>query len=111
MYGIGICAISWVALPGTVVQTVVGLGFEIGQAWLFQSTTEVARKFVPVMVSVNAAPPTVVLDGDNAESVGAAGLAAKIVKAIKFERLFPAVVALVLPGDSTPTDTLAGAAK
>src|SRR4029453_1931483 len=49
----GIAAVSWVALTTVVVR-----------AAPFHRTTELATKFDPVTVSVNAGPPAAVLDGD-----------------------------------------------
>jgi hypothetical protein len=62
-----ICAVSWVLLPKVVLL-----------ALPFHRTTDEALKFVPVTVSVNAAPPAVAVEGEIEVSVGAGLLTVKV---------------------------------
>jgi hypothetical protein len=62
-----IWAVSWVLLPNVVLL-----------ALPFQRTTDEVLKFVPVTVSVNAAPPAVAFDGEIEVSVGAGLLTVKV---------------------------------
>src|ERR1700722_6996767 len=96
----GIGAVSCVALINVVVR---------GDP--FQLTCVPRTKFVPVTVSVNAGPPTTALDGDNCVMAGSGLFAAPMVNRRKLERLLPALLPVVGPGDVTPTDALPALAR
>jgi hypothetical protein len=67
------CMVPAVAMSGAWIVAVicVALTIVVVRALPFQFTTEVARKLVPLTVSVKAGPPAVVLVGEIVVSVGA----------------------------------------
>ena len=95
-----ICAVSCVELTNVVVR-----------AEEFQLTWEVDVKFVPVRVRVKAGRPAAELEGESWVIVGMGLLVGPTVKRAKLERLLPALVPLVEPGEVTPTGKLPGVAR
>src|ERR1700676_4107478 len=89
----------------------VGLTNEVARAEEFQFTCEVEMKFVPVTASVKPARPAAELEGESCVIVGTGLLAGPTVNRAKFERLLPAAVPLVEPGEVTPTGKLPGVAR
>jgi len=66
---------------GTMAVTCVALTIVVVNATPFHSTTVPAKKFVPVSVSVNAAPPAVAVVGESEPKVGNGSLIVNVIAA------------------------------
>jgi hypothetical protein len=65
------------SLAGTAAVSCVELTYVVVSAVPFQFTTELETKFVPVTVSVKAAPPAVAVEGESVVTVGVPTLTVK----------------------------------